>query len=86
MCITQRTWRDQQQQIDNGAKRISEGQFAEKDPASEQLIPSEKSTKLIFSFLQKNIPLAQALCFSHYRLKVIEGTIFVQLPINRFNS
>lgn len=29
MRIAQRTWRDQQQRIDNGAKRISEGQFAQ---------------------------------------------------------
>lgn len=44
-----------------------------KDPTSEQLIPPDKSTKLIFSSLQRNIPLFRPFCFPHCHPKVAGG-------------
>lgn len=60
-----------------------------KDPASEQLIPPDKSTKLIFSSLQKKKKksLFHAFCFPHCHPKITEGeTIAVRFAANRLNG
>jgi len=58
----------------------------EKDPESEQLIPSDRSTKLMFGSLQNITPSHRPGCFPHYHPKVIRRGITVQFTANGFNG
>ena len=64
LCASQR---EHGEISNNGLTMVPRGyvraNLLKKDPASEQLIPSDKSTKLIFQLLTKNIQ--PALCAFH---------------------